>query len=757
MPAAGTRRRDGRTAVGSGYRMAAPAFMALAAGTAAAVEIDGRIDPQEWQGARHITDFRQVQPLTGAPGTLPTEAWILDTPEGLAIAIRSVQPAGVARTRQRVRRDFEDQVDRVDVMVDFDGDGRTGYDFTVSCSDGVYDAVVTDQNVFNSDWDGSWRHATGEDEQGWSAELLIPWYTAPMHRSADGTREVAVYLDRVVGSTGERMAWPAASFKRPRFLSEFARIRVGDHHQALLAVTPYVSGLYDNVRGRGQVQGGVDLFWKPSGQFQLTATVNPDFGQVESDDLVVNFSATETYVSDKRPFFTENQGLFEFTTPSDYSQLLYTRRIGGSADDGSGASDIAAAVKLNGSLGRTEYGLFLAEEQGQAGRSFRALRLVRGFDDQDLGLMLTQVRRPWLDRTASVLGVDHNWRPNARWNVRTRLIGSDIDQYGRHVRDSGATVWADYEMDRGWRQQWILMHFGSALELNDAGYLAQNSLNYAHWELRRRFPQQPADSRYSSKEWRWRISQVDNDHGERLNRQLRVSRDSSLRDGSEEYLQANFNDAGVDDLLTRGHGSVRQPFNVQLVYDYTRPRKGHWAHELEAIAWRGEIAYPEAVGWSVEYTASYFFSDALSVQAGLFGQRAPAWSIWQADNLVGVYDGREWHLNGGLTWNIGNRQELRVKLQLLAIDAQARSAYRVQPDTRALASGQAVADFGVRNLGLQLRYRYALAPMSDLYVVYARGGYREAAREDVGTLLHESLRLRDDEQLLVKFSYRFEL
>src|SRR3546814_16612331 len=99
----------------------------------------------------------------------------------------------------------------------------------------------------------------------------------------------------------------------------------------LLAITPYASGLYDNVGGGSDFEGGADIFWKPSGQFQLTATLNPDFGQVESDDLVVNFGATETFIGDKRPFFTENQGLFEYTTPSDYSQLLYTRRVGGPA------------------------------------------------------------------------------------------------------------------------------------------------------------------------------------------------------------------------------------------------------------------------------------------------------------------------------------------------------------------------------------------------------------------------------------------
>ena len=110
---------------------------------ALAVDIDGHIQPGEWKGARHVTDFRQVQPLSGKPGSLHTEAWILATPKGLAVAFRCDQPADVPRTHQRVQRDFEDQVDRVNVMVDFNGDGRTGYDFVVSSTDGINDAVIT--------------------------------------------------------------------------------------------------------------------------------------------------------------------------------------------------------------------------------------------------------------------------------------------------------------------------------------------------------------------------------------------------------------------------------------------------------------------------------------------------------------------------------------------------------------------------------------------------------------------------------------
>src|SRR5688500_15140243 len=171
----------------------------LCPGAVCAVEVDGRIDPAEWADARHVTDFRQVQPLSGAPASQPTEPWVLAEPGAPAVAFRPVQPASVPRTRQRVRRDFEEQVDRVNLMVDFDGDGRTGYNFTVASTGGIADAVITNQNEFNDDWDGDWRRAVGEDAENWTVEMLIPWHIASMQSAAGDKRTLRIYLDRVIG------------------------------------------------------------------------------------------------------------------------------------------------------------------------------------------------------------------------------------------------------------------------------------------------------------------------------------------------------------------------------------------------------------------------------------------------------------------------------------------------------------------------------------------------------------------------------
>ena len=731
---------------------------AFSAPVLAQVKVDGVIDPAEWAGARHVTDFRDTQPLTGAPGSQPTEAWILATPEGLAVAFRAVQPAGVPRTLQKIQRDENAQVDRVNLMVDFEGDGRTGYNFMVAASNGINDAVITNQAQFNQDWDGNWQHAARLDAEGWSVEMLIPWYIAPMASAVDGKRNVRIYLDRVIGATGERMAWPQASFERPRFLSDFAPMELPAYSTSLLAITPYVSGLYDNVRGDGLFDAGADIFWKPNGQFQLTATINPDFGQVESDDLVVNFGANETFFSDKRPFFTENQGLFGFTTPSDNSQLLYTRRVGGDADDGSGPGDITAALKFNGNIGSTKYGMFLADEADPVGRSFRALRLVHDFSSQNVGVMLTQVQRPYLDREANVLGIDHDWRPDARWTIRTRLVGSSIEQAGTTTRDGGATVWADYEMERGWRQQFMAMHFGDDLQLNDFGYLSRNNLNYGHYQVAKRITDLPAGSAFASHDWRARVSATDNDHGLALQRQFRLIRSSQLRDGSNLYAQVNINSAGHDDRITRGRNPLHTPANFNSHIEFSRPRKGSWAYEGFLDVMSGGLSGNHQVGWVAGVSPTWFANDALSFGIELSAEHVPDWLVWQGGNLVGAFNERSIQLDGAMNWNISERQELRIKLQALGLEARAKQGWDVQPDGGVLASATDVDDFSLRNLGFQIRYRYELAPLSYLYVVYGRGGdmFNEYWQSS-GSLLGDAFSLRDSEQLVVKFSYRFEL
>ncbi|WP_133500251.1 DUF5916 domain-containing protein [Cognatilysobacter terrigena] len=731
------------------------------------VKVDGHIDPTEWADAQHVTDFRLTQPLSRAPAPLPTEAWFKATPDGLAIAFHNSQPAGVPRRRDRAQRDQGGPFDRVNLYVDFDGDGRTGYNFTILLSDSIIDAVITNENQFSTDWDGNWRHAVSEDAEGWSAEMLIPWYTATMRDAPGTTRRIGIVLDRVIGSTGERATWPAVSFSEPRFLSVFEKVDVPKYSQSLLAITPYVVGVYDNVAHKANFDTGADIFWKPSGKFQLSATLNPDFGQVESDQLVVNFSAIETFFSDKRPFFTENQSFFDvaFGSLNNANRLLYTRRVGGTRDDGLGAGDVTAAVKLNGSAAGINYGVFAATEADDVGRDFYAVRATKDLQTQGFGAMVTRVDRPFLDRVANVAEFDHRWTPTGALSVRTTVVGSDVDQAGRSIRDSGAQIKFDQDLGKGWRQQLYLLHLGDHLQLNDFGYLERNNFNYGRYEISRRFTDLPKESSYASHQWRAAVSHRANDDGVKIADAWSVNRTSDMRDGGNEFFEVASFTPGHDDLVTRGHGIVRMPSKLYLFYERGIPRRGPWG-----FYWNSRYAAESLGGWnhgsiSLDVEPTYYISDNANVGLAVEVKHDPGLLLWHPGvdgvSSLATYRVNQVFLAAGVTWLIDNKQELRVRLEAIGLDARAPQSYDLAADGTPIPVASRHQPFGLSNMGFQVRYRYELAPLSNLYIAYVRGGglFEEPALGDVDAAgrLRDAFDLRDSEQLLVKLAYRFDI
>lgn len=723
---------------------------------ACAVEIDGQINPAEWAGARHITDFRMVQPLTREVGRFPTEAWVLATPDGLAIAFRCGQPTGVPLTRQRSSRDNPGPVDRVGLYVDFDGEGRNGYNFSVTLAGDVVDGVLSNETQFRADWDGDWQHASVDEGDAWSAEMLIPWSIAPMQKRDGDERTIGISLDRVIGATGERMAWPAVSSAETRFISMWSKHAVPQYSRALLAITPYAVAVYDNVARGVDVGAGADIFWKPSGQFQLSATLNPDFGQVESDQLVVNFGAVETFFSDKRPFFTENQSFFEAPLGA-----IYTRRVGGPADDGAGTGDVTAAVKVNGSFSGANYGLFAATEAGAVGRDFYALRTTHDAEAQGFGAMITHVNRPFLHREATVLAVDHRWTPNEQWTVRTAAVRSNIVQAGVATRGSGVQAQFDQQLGPNWRQQVFATHLEADLELNDISYLDRNNTNFIRYQLTQKITDLPATSPYASHERQYIAASRFDDSGINLSNAAAVVQSSARRDGGNHFWSVEARSRGYDDLITRGNGEVRMPGKLDVSLGRYWPRR-----DSESWEFYGNVQYTIAGLEGADggllrafFRPSYHVSDALSLFAGLDASRDRDWLLWRGGNLLGSYESNSIFLSAGTTWLIDSKQELRVLLEAISLDAKSRKAYRVAPDGTPVEVSETMPDFALRNLGFQVRYRYELAPLSFLYVAYLRGGsmFEEGGPFDARTQLDDVFRLRDSEQLLVKFSYRFEI
>src|SRR5690606_35625229 len=357
-------------------RVASPAAVAVAQRASTAPRIDGRADDAVWQTARAISDFRQFEPRIGADPSFRTEFRIAFDDRNLYVFVRAYDPHPDSIMRALSRRDVRGPSDQIKIIVDSYNDRRTGFQFAVN-PDGVKrDYAIYNDNVEDGSWNGVWDVATAVDSLGWTAEFRIPlsqlrYADAPSHTFGFGVwRDIERYRERV--------AWPEFVPTRHGLASQLGRlegitgIRSGRH----LEVTPYIvtknvtrpvaDGTFER---RQQFDAGADLKLGITPNITLDATINPDFGQVEADPAVLNLSAFETFVAERRPFFVEGMGLYRFELNcyivvdcNTNEGLFYSRRIGraptllGAYGDAStpAATPIAAAAKITG---RTRGGL----------------------------------------------------------------------------------------------------------------------------------------------------------------------------------------------------------------------------------------------------------------------------------------------------------------------------------------------------------------------------------------------------------------
>ncbi len=722
----------------------------------APIVVDGRLDDAAWSGAKVFKDFVVVEPFTQVKPAQPTEVRLLSTPAGIAIGFRCFQPPGVKRLNERTPRDADIPGDRVNVFIDFNADGEVGYNFTIGLSGAVQDATLTNENFYSADWDGDWQHAVSEDAEGWTAEFMLPWSVAAMRGSDTPRRTIALMFDRVIGSPFERSGFPVASFSRPRFVSEFFPLEIDQYSASVFHVFPYVSAGYDILGNLSDGKAGADLYWKPSGDFQLTAALNPDFGQVEADELVVNFDAVETFFSDKRPFFTENQALFDLRTP-DSGMLIYTRRIGGPSDDSNGTAEIDLAAKINGSAFGLDYGVLAATESDYAddlGSLFYAQRLLKSGEALSLGILSTYTDRPFLEREAQVHAVDATWRANEHWAVTSQVIATAIDGQATDKNGTGAWTRIDYTPSAALRQELELTHFERTLDFNDMGFQRRPSLNEAEWTVQYQQNIEDPASILRGRNWSGELQARTNDNGDELPLVLILDHTWQYRSGASMLIDFYLESAGYNDLISRGNGLLKLPARQSIYFEYNTPRLGLWQFEWRA-GWFEESLGRD--GLQAGISAAYYASESLTLDGELNVSDSAGWLIWRSGTLFGAYEREQINASLNLNWFPAEAHEFRVKLQWLGFSAHDATSYRIDAAGEPERSAEPLDDFSIANLGLQLRYRWEFAPQSDLYLVYGRGGFIEEVGEDrdFGDLLDTAVGLRDADQFLVKVRKRF--
>lgn len=723
----------------------------------AAIVVDGRLDETEWQTAARYTDFRVVAPyrLSAAPEGAATQAHLLSTPAGLAVGFSLAQSPVFPRIRPRLERDQDTRADRVGVVIDFDADGRTAYSFSVDLSGSVQDGVVTHENQLGTDWDTDWTWAVSEDDTGWQVELLIPWTVATMRGNAHATRQIAVYFSRTLGATGEQLGYPAESMERARFVSAFEPVTVAQYRTALLHAWPYATVAHDRVGGETRYKTGVDVLWKPSPTFQLGATINPDFGQVESDDLVISFDAVETFQSDRRPFFTENQSFFDRTTP-DAGRLVHTRRIGADADDGTGAADIAGAVKLTGALGTLGYGMLSASERGEAGRNFHAARLQYPvLPGLNLGWLGTYVQRPFLQRVAEVQAVDIGWRWSDLLVLDGQVLASQTRTSGIAHAGKGAWLRMFWMSSPRWTWEVEATHFGRHLDFNDLGYQRRSDLDelevttaYLHRSARH-------DARLSAVRWSLEGQARRNQAGERQPDVWIARGRFDLYSGSQLQIDGVYRSGGWDDRFLRGQGAVWFDRRYEAFVSFVSRRFGAWSYEADAT-WSA-LGLGAGSSPAARMAINWFPDERFNARLELAPDTSGDWLIWRRGENAGRYARRGDAVRLDVSWFPGRVHELRLKSEWLGLRADRGQQYRRGVDGRLHATGEALPAFDVNRFGVQLRYRYLLGPQSDVFLAWSRGGLggHERDRPATGDLLDEALSLADADQVVAKLRYRF--
>ena len=734
--------------------------LGLAAGRASPeIAVDGRLDEPEWDRAQVFTDFRVTQPYTLGVPRHPTEVRMVGTPQGIAVGFRCVHPASTPRQKEQTPRDTDNNGDRVNIYIDLDADAKVAYNVTIALAGSQQDATITNENLYNTDWDGDYLYAVRDLESEWFVEVLLPWTLASMKNPGTPKRTVGIVFDRVIADTQERSALEGKSFSRPRYLSEFPKVEIDQYQSSLFHVFPYASAASDWVAGQNDMKFGADILWKPSGSFQLTAALNPDFGQVEADQLVVNFDAIEVLFSDKRPFFAENQALFDVRLAGN-DRLIYTRRIGGPRDDDPArAGEIDAAVKLNGTVGEFDFGLLSAVESDYGddiGRAFAAPRVRWSGGPWTVGYLGALTDRPYLDRTAQVHASDIIWRPDSRLSVQWQLLASHVEQANVASDGDGALLQASFTPSPDWQHLALLLHMSDDLDFNDLGFQERASLNRAFYSISRRFREFAESDRRAGVLWRTELELNQNDSGDSLVPYLNFYREAQQRSGALLTSKLELAGDGVDDLISRGNRNVNLDSRlVVLEQTYQSARIGKWrGYGRASLLQEGN----DDVAFEAESKVEYFMRTDLNAALRVAMLWSRDWLIWLEDDLLASFRRSRATVAGDLNWFPAPNQELRLKLQWLGIDAHDATPFRIAPSGDLVESTDVVRDFQVNNFGLQIRYRWTFAPQSDFYVVYGRGGLEfedDPAERGLGHLFSSAFDLRDSDQLIVKVRYRF--
>ena len=338
--------------------------------------IDGHLDDTAWLAAPVFDGFILNQPTEGGPGSERTELRVIFDDDVVYVAFHCYDSQPATIDRQLARRDTEPTTDAVMVYLDPARNGRTAWRFFLSAGGIQADTLIYDDIQLAQAWNAVWDGATTMTEDGWTAELAIPLHV--LGGIEKGRPEWGFLARRQIARTHEVVSSTLVPRAANGLVSYFGPLEgvAGLEPRRELAIIPYIAAraLFrpnDPMRpssrealGAGDIGG--DLNYAPGYGLLINATLNPDFGEVQPDQIILNVSSFETFYPELRPFFTQGLDLFNTVGGPDFvgiQSMFYSRRIGLEAP-------IVGAVKVTGRPSHTlSFGL--VEALVDADRPFR--------------------------------------------------------------------------------------------------------------------------------------------------------------------------------------------------------------------------------------------------------------------------------------------------------------------------------------------------------------------------------------------------
>ncbi|MDA1077183.1 MAG: DUF5916 domain-containing protein, partial [Proteobacteria bacterium] len=733
------------------------------------INLDGHVDEAVWQSVPAYDGMRVIDPDTLDEATYSTLTRFVYTRQGLYISAVMEQPRGSLVARLSSRDQYLNR-DAYGVTLDTSGEGLYGYWFVVNLGGSLMDGKVLPERTVSEEWDGPWTGVSAVTENGWSTEIFLPWSMMAIPE-ADAARKMGVWIDRKVAHMDERYGWPALPYTAARFMSALQPVSLEQlETKQQFAIFPYVSATHDEAGNEQEVRAGADISWRPSTNLQITATLNPDFGAVESDNVVVNLTAFETFFPEKRLFFLEGNEVFVTTprqdinrfqqsrrgsgaraTPSTFTPepttLLNTRRIGGPpkhltvpADvlvepvELGKPTDLLGAVKVVGSAGGLRYGVLAAFEDEveipgidkntlqpvklvEDGRDFgvvRAMYETVGETRKAIGYMGTLVTLPGVD--SSTHGIDtHLLSSDGKIKWDTQFMYSDVDNTDGY----GGFTDISYTQKRGLLHRFSLDYVDKRLDVSDLGFIRQNDYIGGQYGFVRSTSQGLDYFRFVRNSLFF--SAQTNTEGYLTRMGIFTNQTVLLPNNSQFRLEVDYYPERWDDRNSRGNGMFKTDSRwfVQVAYGTDAAKPFAWSGTLGAEQEELNHTWTYSTDLGFTYTPNSRFSIDLDATF----KKRDGWLVHRGGTSFTTYKADDLQPRLALDYFFTARQQFRITLQWAGIKAEGDGYWQVPASEGDLIPRVPTSDedFTLSRLTAQVRYRWEIGPLSDLFVVYTRG------------------------------------